>query len=113
MIMLGQSRESSRRDIFGGQENGASHGTRSQARQGQSAKVNVGEAERAVSFAAGSILTLLGLRRASLPGLLIAGVGGALAYRGATGHCPAYAELNLNTARRGSESGSGASPGRA
>lgn len=41
--------------------------------------------ERAVSVAAGAILAKLGLSRASVPGLLIAGVGGAMVYRGVTG----------------------------
>jgi uncharacterized membrane protein len=54
-----------------------------------------------VSLAAGSILSLYGLSRGSLAGLLVAGVGGALAYRGITGHCPAYEKLGMNTANDG------------
>lgn len=82
-------------------------GTRSEGQQSQQqgrgqgqqqAYLNVGESERIVSVAAGAILAGLGLSRASLPGLLIAGVGGALIYRGATGHCHAYQALNMNTA---------------
>ena len=60
---------------------------------------NVGEGERAVSVAAGAILALLGIGRRDATGLLIAGVGGALAYRGATGHCSMYQALGVNTKR--------------
>jgi len=59
--------------------------------------VNVGDGERAVSTAAGAVLAALGLSRFSLPGLLVAGVGGALIYRGMTGHCSLYASLGLDT----------------
>jgi uncharacterized membrane protein len=40
------------------------------------------QVEVAVSVAAGSILAVLGLRRATLPGLLVAAVGGTLAFAG-------------------------------
>lgn len=60
--------------------------------------VNVGDGERMVSVAAGAILGLLGLSRGSLPGLLVAGIGGGLLYRGLTGYCPAYAQLEMDTA---------------
>jgi uncharacterized membrane protein len=59
---------------------------------------NVGDTERIVSASAGTILIAQGLARRDLVGLLVAGVGGALAYRGATGHCSAYATAGLNTA---------------
>ena len=62
------------------------------------ADINVGSNERAVSLAAGAALSLLGLSRRSIPGLLVAGVGGAMIYRGATGHCPAYQAAGINTA---------------
>ena len=65
----------------------------------QEQQINVGGAERAVSVAAGAILALTGISRRSLPGLLIAGVGGAMIYRGSTGHCPVYEALELDTAR--------------
>src|SRR5207248_1680656 len=65
----------------------------------ESNEVNVGQDERNVSLASGSLLLLLGLSRASLPGLVVAAVGGGLIYRGATGHCPMYSRFNLNTAR--------------
>lgn len=59
---------------------------------------NVASGERIVSAAAGSILTLLGLGRRDLTGALIAGVGGALIYRGATGHCSLYQAAGINSA---------------
>jgi uncharacterized membrane protein len=69
-------------------------------RQGAEAQPqqNVGNGERMVSLAAGSIVTMLGLSRRSLPGVMLATVGAGLMYRGATGHCPAYDRLGINTA---------------
>jgi len=61
-------------------------------------KINVGTSERAVSIAAGTILAMLGVARRDLTGLVIAGVGGGLLYRGATGHCHAYEVLDIDTA---------------
>ena len=58
--------------------------------------INVGRGERLVSGAAGSILALLGLSRRDVPGLLIAGVGGALLYRGVSGHSYAYETLGID-----------------
>jgi uncharacterized membrane protein len=69
----------------------------------QQATRNVGDGERAVSVAAGTIVALTGLRRGTLPGLLIAGVGAAMIARGVTGHCHAYQAMDLNTAEDGSE----------
>ena len=73
--------------------------------QSHERQVNVGPNERAVSVAAGGILALLGLSRASLPGLLVAGVGGAMIYRGVTGHChalpgPGHRHVARSTAAR-------------
>jgi uncharacterized membrane protein len=45
-------------------------------------------------------MALYGLSRGTTKGLLLAGVGAALAYRGATGHCDGYQALGINTARR-------------
>jgi uncharacterized membrane protein len=59
---------------------------------------NVGGAERVVSALVGGALTLHGLRRGGLGGLLVGLVGGVVAKRGLTGHCPAYAALGVNTA---------------
>jgi uncharacterized membrane protein len=51
-----------------------------------------------MSIADGSVLAMLGLGRRDLTGLIIAGVGGALAYRGATGHCAVYESLGIDSA---------------
>ena len=59
---------------------------------------NVSEAERLVSASAGAVLILQGLGRRDLIGLLVAGIGGALAYRGVTGHCYTYQALGIDTA---------------
>ena len=48
--------------------------------------VNVGETERIASAIVGGALTIWGLSRLSLGGLLVAGVGAALGYRAVTGH---------------------------
>ena len=64
------------------------------------ARRNVGQGERIVSIVAGAILAAQGLSRRSLPGLLGAGAGGSLLYRGATGHCHLYEALGLDTVRR-------------
>jgi uncharacterized membrane protein len=60
-------------------------------------RVNVGQNERIASLAAGSIAVALGAARRDWLGLLIAGVGGGLIYRGATGRCHTYAALGVNT----------------
>jgi len=59
--------------------------------------------ERGVSVASGALLAILGLKRRSLGGLIIAGLGGALLKRGVTGHCEMYQSLGLNTAQEGDE----------
>lgn len=60
--------------------------------------VNVGGQERFVSLASGALLALLGLGRRNKLGMLIAGVGAGLIYRGATGHCSVYNALGVDTA---------------
>src|SRR5689334_16034015 len=67
---------------------------------GQAGRVNVGDPERWVSLAAGGALALYGLRRGTLGGLVLAGLGGSLVYRGATGHCSLFEALGVNTAER-------------
>jgi len=62
-------------------------------------RVNVGPSERAVSAVGGGLLAGFGLGQGSAAGLLLAAVGGALAYRGVTGHCSAYAAAGINTNR--------------
>jgi uncharacterized membrane protein len=60
--------------------------------------VNVGSTERWISAIAGGAIAVAGIRSRSLLGLLGAAAGGALVYRGATGHCSGYAALGINTA---------------
>jgi uncharacterized membrane protein len=63
-------------------------------------EVNVGDVERYLCGAAGSLLTLFGLSRRSLPGLGLAALGGGLLYRAFSGHCPMYGALGFNTAQK-------------
>jgi len=60
--------------------------------------LNVAQTERVISAVAGGALALAGLKMRSLPGLLLAAVGGGLAYRGISGHCPVYESFGVNTA---------------
>ena len=62
---------------------------------------NVSEAERAASVLGGAALIGYGLQKKSLGGAILAAVGGTLAYRGATGHCPMYQAFGLTTNRQG------------
>jgi uncharacterized membrane protein len=65
----------------------------------RSAGQNVAFQERIISSVAGALLTAYGLstdRRGALP---LAGLGGALLYRGMTGHCHLYGALGMNTAK--------------
>ncbi len=61
---------------------------------------NVSNPERWVSVIAGTAITGYGLARRSLSGLALAGLGGALLWRGATGNCPAYDLLGISTHRK-------------
>lgn len=60
-------------------------------------RTNVGRQERIVSLLGGSLLACYGLTRGSGGGLLLAGIGAALAYRGYTGHCHVYQTLGRST----------------
>jgi len=63
---------------------------------------NVSETERWASAIGGGALAVYGLTRVlsggSLGGAVLALVGGALVYRGTTGHCNMYEALGINTA---------------
>jgi uncharacterized membrane protein len=59
---------------------------------------NVGGAERWLSTLAGAGLVAAGLSRRDRGGLLAAIAGGALLYRGASGHCPVNAAIGRNSA---------------
>ncbi len=74
------------------------------ARDG-SESLNVGTTERWLSLLGGGVLALRGVARGGGGGLLQALVGGALLYRGVTGHCPAYGALGVSTARPAARGG--------
>jgi uncharacterized membrane protein len=65
---------------------------------GAACPVNVGDAERLACNIGGGVLVAAGLLRGGLKGLVMAGLGGALVYRGVTGHCACYNAMGLNTA---------------
>jgi uncharacterized membrane protein len=77
-------------------------GLTNRARQGEfpAPSVNVGDGERALSALGGSALALYGLTRGTLGGLALAAVGGALLYRGLSGHCDCYAAFGISTAEK-------------
>lgn len=60
-------------------------------------RINVGRSERWASTLGGALLVALGLSSRSLRGLGAAAAGGALVYRGVTGHCPVFATLGMDT----------------
>lgn len=68
------------------------------------AKQNVSNPERWVSVVAGATIAGYGLARRSLSGLALAGLGGALLWRGGTGCCPIYESLGISTHRDDAES---------
>jgi uncharacterized membrane protein len=70
------------------------------ARSKSHAGSNVGETERWISGAAGAALVAHGLKKGSLGGLVLAGLGGGLLFRAATGHCGLYDRLGVSTADR-------------
>jgi uncharacterized membrane protein len=61
---------------------------------------NISEPERVASVIGGGALIAWGLARRKWDGLALAGLGGALLYRGATGHCDLYQMLGVHTAKR-------------
>ncbi|QBQ54065.1 YgaP-like transmembrane domain [Nitrosococcus wardiae] len=63
----------------------------------ESSAVNVGQTERLLSTFGGGFLAYKGLQARSKGGILLTLMGGALIYRGITGHCPAYQSLNIDT----------------
>ena len=58
---------------------------------------NVNEPERWFSVVAGAALAAYGLTRRSVAGLVVTGLGGALVWRGASGHCLVYEALGLSS----------------
>ena len=68
--------------------------------QSTATRQNVGETERLISSVGGGALALYGLARRDTVGLLLAAVGGFALYRGATGHCPGYSLLGIDTSQK-------------
>src|SRR5262245_8518435 len=66
----------------------------------RASRVNVGDTERLVSALGGGAIALGGLIWCpnTLGKLLLAAIGGALVYRGVTGHCHLYGALDVSTA---------------
>jgi uncharacterized membrane protein len=66
--------------------------------------VNVADVERWASAVGGALLTAYGikqLKERGPSGAAVAAAGGALMYRGATGHCAVYAATGISTATDG------------
>ena len=62
------------------------------------ASININKQERQLSLAMGLALVGLGLGSGfKLRGLLMAAAGGAMAYRGVTGHCHVYEALGIDS----------------
>ena len=70
-------------------------------RPGLAEQPNVGSIERAASLVGGGLLAFYGTKRKDLGGALLALVGAALVQRGATGHCPVYEGLGIDTTSEG------------
>jgi len=69
-----------------------------------SACVNVGEGERWASTIGGALLALYGLSgRGLFNKLVLPALGGALVYRGMTGHCHLYGAMGLDTSEKHGE----------
>jgi uncharacterized membrane protein len=79
--------------------------------QARKPNTNVGEAERWLSLIGGSSLVAFGLARRNSAGFGLAALGGSLLWRGATGHCPMYQTIGVNTAARGYGKGTGSRAG--
>lgn len=63
---------------------------------------NISSREKTLSTVGGSALVIAGLARGKLSGLLMTALGGALVYRGWTGHCHAYEALGIDTSEENS-----------
>ena len=70
-------------------------------------RTNISEVERWASLIGGGTLMAFGLKRKDAGGFTLAAMGGALVYRGASGHCDLFQALGINTAERGDAKGTG------
>jgi uncharacterized membrane protein len=80
---------------------GAEHHDEHARRERNFRDANVNESERQFSLIGGTALAVCGLLRGSLSGLALAAIGGALIYRGVTGHCHLYEALDYSSAEDG------------
>ena len=65
----------------------------------RAATINLSDTERVASALGGALLAAFGLSQRSRSGAMIAAAGGALIVRGATGYCPGYAAVGIDTKR--------------
>ena len=75
------------------------------------ADTNLSQIERLASVLGGSGLIAYGLARRNGSGLGLAALGGALMWRGVSGHSYVYEAFGINTAERGYEKGTGSMDG--
>jgi uncharacterized membrane protein len=75
------------------------------------ADTNVSQIERFASVIGGSGMVAYGLTKRNGAGLGLAALGGALLWRGVSGHCNLYEAFGINTAERGYEKGTGSVDG--
>lgn len=75
------------------------------------ADTNLNQTERLVSVLGGSGLLAYGLTKRNSSGYSLAALGGALLWRGVSGHCNVYQALGINRAERGYEKGTGSIDG--
>lgn len=67
--------------------------------QMRATSINLSETERLASALGGALLAAYGISQRSKSGAMIAAAGGALIVRGATGFCPGYAAVGIDTRR--------------
>ena len=62
---------------------------------------NISTEEKQWSLWGGAALVAAGLARGKLQGMVLAGLGAGLIYRGSTGHCHMYEALGVDTSETG------------
>src|SRR5689334_22183991 len=67
--------------------------------QMRASTMNLSDTERFASAVGGALLAVYGISQRSKSGAMIAAAGGALIVRGATGFCPGYAAVGIDTRR--------------
>ena len=83
------------------QTGGATGESLNETSQASSSRRNVGEPERWASAIGGGALALYGLTRGTIGGVALALAGGALLYRGVSGHCNVYEAMGVSSAEEG------------